>query len=93
MHDTQFRVIDIDGSPPPPALAGYKDTVYVAPGQRIALAVRFADYTDAMLPYMYHCHLAMHEDRGMMGQFLVLAPGQTPAPMPEQMHAGHHSMS
>ncbi|WP_059018559.1 multicopper oxidase domain-containing protein [Mycobacterium sp. M26] len=93
VHDTQFRVIDIDGSPPPPALAGYKDTVYVAPGQRIALSVRFADYTDAMLPYMYHCHLAMHEDRGMMGQFLVLAPGQTPAPMPEQMHAGHHSMS
>ncbi|WUI27030.1 multicopper oxidase domain-containing protein [Mycobacterium sp. NBC_00419] len=93
VHDTQFRVIDIDGSPPAPALAGYKDTVYVAPGQRIRLAVRFADYTDPTFPYMYHCHLAMHEDRGMMGQFLVLAPGQTPAPMQGQMPAGSgHSM-
>ena len=32
VHDTQFRVIDIDGSPPVPELAGYKDTVYVDPG-------------------------------------------------------------
>ncbi|BBY67615.1 multicopper oxidase [Mycolicibacterium helvum] len=93
VHDTQFRIIDVDGSPPVPALAGYKDTVYVAPGQRIRLAVRFTDYTDATFPYMYHCHLAMHEDRGMMGQFLVLAPGQTPAPMLGQMPAGSgHSM-
>ena len=81
VHDTQFRIVDIDGSPPPPELAGYKDTVYAPPGQRIRLAVRFADYTDPTYPYMYHCHLAMHEDHGMMGQFLVLAPGQEPAPM------------
>ncbi|WP_167102025.1 multicopper oxidase family protein [Mycobacterium sp. DL592] len=93
VHDTQFRIIDVDGAPPPPALAGYKDTVYVAPGQRIRLAVRFTDYTDATFPYMYHCHLAMHEDRGMMGQFLVLASGQAPAPMQGQMPGhGDHSM-
>lgn len=85
VHDTQFRIVDIDGSPPPPELAGYKDTVYAPPGQRIRLAVRFADYTDPTYPYMYHCHLAMHEDHGMMGQFLVLAPGQEPAPMAMDM--------
>ena len=28
---------------------------------------------------MYHCHLLWHEDQGMMGQFLVVEPGQTPA--------------
>ena len=22
-------------------------------------------------PYMYHCHILEHEDRGMMGQFTV----------------------
>ena len=81
VHDTRFRIIDVDGSPPDPVLAGYKDTVYVAPGQQIRLSVRFADYSDPTYPYMYHCHLAMHEDRGMMGQFLVLAPGERPLPM------------
>ena len=28
---------------------------------------------------MYHCHLLWHEDQGMMGQFLVVEPGQQPA--------------
>ena len=85
VHDTQFRIIDIDGMPPPPQLAGFKDTVYTPPGQRIRIAVRFSDYTDPTFPYMYHCHLALHEDQGMMGQFLVLEPGQQPAPMAMDM--------
>lgn len=85
VHDTQFRVIDIDGVPPPPQLAGAKDTVYTPPGQRIRLAVRFSDYTDPTFPYMYHCHLALHEDQGMMGQFLVLGPGQQAEPMDMDM--------
>lgn len=87
VHDTQFRIVDIDGAPPPPELAGYKDTVYAPPGQRIRLSVRFSDYTDPTYPYMYHCHLAMHEDQGMMGQFLVLGPDQEPAPMAMAMSA------
>ncbi len=88
VHDAQFRILDIDGSPPPPELAGYKDTVYAPPGQQIRLAIRFTDYTDPTYPYMYHCHLALHEDQGMMGQFLVLEPGQEPAQMTMDM-AGH----
>ena len=35
------------------------------------------DDTDPDTPYMYHCHLLFHEDRGMMGQFVVVAPGQS----------------
>ncbi len=89
VHDTQFRVIDIDGVPPPPQLAGAKDTVYTPPGQRIRLAVRFSDYTDPTFPYMYHCHLALHEDQGMMGQFLVLDPGQQAEPMDMDMDMPH----
>lgn len=93
VHDAQFRIVDIDGAPPPPELAGYKDTVYAPPGQRIRLVIRFADYTDPTYPYMYHCHLAMHEDQGMMGQFLVLAPGEVPAPtMDADMDMSGHSM-
>lgn len=81
VHDAQFRIAAIDGHAPPPALSGWKDTVYTAPGVNYTLVLRFADYTDPSYPYMYHCHLLLHEDHGMMGQFLVLAPGQRPAPM------------
>jgi hypothetical protein len=28
------------------------------------------------MPYMFHCHLLTHEDAGMMGQFVVVEPGQ-----------------
>lgn len=27
---------------------------------------RFSDFTDPATPYMFHCHLLQHEDRGMM---------------------------
>ncbi|MDG3008701.1 multicopper oxidase domain-containing protein [Rhodococcus sp. D2-41] len=90
VHDTQFQILDIDGTPPPPDLAGWKDTIYTTPGRTFRLALRFADYTDPTLPYMYHCHMLFHEDQGMMGQFLVLAPGQQPAPMTMDMPMGEH---
>ncbi|WP_246097978.1 multicopper oxidase family protein [Rhodococcus spelaei] len=95
VHDTQFRILDIDGAAPPPELSGWKDTVYARPGATIRLTLRFSEYADPTYPYMYHCHLMLHEDQGMMGQFLVLEPGQRPAPMPMamppmQMGAGGH---
>ncbi len=69
VHDTQFRIIDIDGAPPPPQLAGFKDTVYTPPGQRIRLPSGSPTTPIRPSPYMYHCHLALHEDSGQMGQF------------------------
>jgi FtsP/CotA-like multicopper oxidase with cupredoxin domain len=30
------------------------------------------------MPYMFHCHILQHEDRGMMGQFVVVGRGETP---------------
>ncbi|MFD3507952.1 multicopper oxidase family protein [Nocardia sp. NPDC058666] len=87
VHDVQFQVLAIDGNPPPPALSGWKDTVYTTPGATYTLAMHFADHTDPTFPYMYHCHLLHHEDKGMMGQFLVLGPGQQPAPMKMDMGA------
>lgn len=71
IHDVQFRILNRDGRPPDPAEQGLKDTVVVAPGEVVRLLLRFEDYTDPDLPYMYHCHLLEHEDAGMMGQFLV----------------------
>jgi blue copper oxidase len=75
VHDTRFRVLDVNGRPPPPPQSGWKDTVPVLPGDTVRIAVRFTDYADPNLPYMYHCHLLLHEDRGMMGQFVVTGPG------------------
>src|SRR5690606_9485264 len=82
VHDVQFRVLSVDGDPPPPELAGPKDTVYLEPQRTYRLLMRFEDYTDADVPYMFHCHMLWHEDQGMMGQFVVLEPGQEPGTVP-----------
>ena len=78
VHDVQFQVLDIDGQAPPPELAGWKDTVYTPPGVPYRLIMRFGKHTNPDVPYMYHCHLLWHEDQGMMGQFVVVEPGQEP---------------
>jgi FtsP/CotA-like multicopper oxidase with cupredoxin domain len=75
VHDVQFRLASIGGQPPSPELAGWKDTVYLRPDTEYRLVMHFTDYTDPDFPYMYHCHLLWHEDRGMMGQFVVVKPG------------------
>ncbi|WP_137843430.1 multicopper oxidase domain-containing protein [Microbacterium sp. 2FI] len=78
VHDTQFRVLSVDGAAPPAHLAGFKDTIALEWNREYRLLVRFDDYADPTTPYMYHCHLLWHEDQGMMGQFLVVEPGQAP---------------
>ncbi len=74
MHATHFLVAERNGSYNNVAdnEKGYKDTVYLAPNDRVKLMVKMTDYTDAANPYMYHCHFLEHEDAGMMGQFTVL---------------------
>ncbi|MEV6108614.1 multicopper oxidase domain-containing protein [Streptomyces sp. NPDC051940] len=76
VHDVQFRVLEVNGEQPPPPLRGPKDTVYVPSGTTMRLALRFDGPADPDVPYMYHCHLLYHEDGGMMGQFVVVEPGQ-----------------
>lgn len=76
IHDVRFEVREYAGKPPPPALTGLKDTVYVPPGESVHVLIHFSDYADAAYPYMFHCHILQHEDRGMMGQFLVVQPAE-----------------
>ncbi len=91
IHDVQFRILDIDGSPPPRWLDGWKDTIPVFPNQTSRLIMRFEDYADDRIPYMVHCHMLRHEDKGMMGQFLVTADGAGPDRIdPPGSHDGHH---
>ena len=74
VHDVQLRIVDVDGAPPPAQLAGAKDTVYLEPRRTYRLVMRFEDHADPEVPYMYHCHLLLHEDEGLMGQFVVVDP-------------------
>lgn len=48
--------------------SGYKDTVLVAPGERIEIIKPFDDFVGQ---FMYHCHNVEHEDMGMMREFNV----------------------
>lgn len=90
IHDVQFRVLTIDGGAPPPELDGPKDTIYLEPNRLYRLLVRFEDYADPTMPYMYHCHMLLHEDEGMMGQFVVIERGDEDAVgVPD--HDGHAS--
>jgi FtsP/CotA-like multicopper oxidase with cupredoxin domain len=87
VHDVQFRVLDVGGEAPGPELSGWKDTVYLGSGETVRLVMRFEDYTDPDTPYMFHCHLLAHHDDGMMGQFVVVEPGQAPEPVDHSAHA------
>jgi blue copper oxidase len=87
VHDVQFKLVAYRGAAPPPALAGWKDTVPIPPGHSAHFLARFSDYADPAAPYMFHCHLLRHEDRGLMGQFVVVRPGQAPQP-PAHAHHG-----
>ncbi|MFC7624400.1 multicopper oxidase family protein [Microlunatus sp. GCM10028923] len=89
VHDVQFRVLTIDDAPPPEWLRGPKDTIYLEPSRRYRLLLHFADYADPAMPYMYHCHMLLHEDEGMMGQFAVVEPGdEGAARAPEHQGSG-----
>jgi len=77
VHGVQFQVLSDGGGAPPPELSGWKDTIYLTPELRYELIMRLPSYADPAMPYMFHCHVLLHEDGGMMGQFAVVEPGQS----------------
>ncbi|WP_231928492.1 multicopper oxidase family protein [Micromonospora echinaurantiaca] len=89
IHEVAFEVLDIDGQQPPAYLRGPKDTVFVPGKSTVRLAVQFGHFTDPKTPYMYHCHILRHEDKGMMGQFVIVRPG-TEASVPRTLPTHHH---
>jgi bilirubin oxidase len=74
IHDVEFNILDRNGAAPDPWETGWKDVVYVPAQGSARVLMRFEDFADPVTPYMYHCHMLMHEDEGMMGQFVVVAP-------------------
>lgn len=89
IHDVQFQVIRYAGGPPPAVLAGWKDTILIAPNESVELRMRFTDFADAKSPYMFHCHLLRHEDQGLMGQFVVARPGEEVGSIHVPDHVAH----
>ncbi len=75
VHGNSFYILSINGSAPPASLRGKKDVITVPPmNGQVKIIIRFDDFSDPQMPYMYHCHILSHEDTGMMGQFLVTSP-------------------
>jgi hypothetical protein len=69
VHGLSFQVIERSGGPGYRHLdEGWKDSVLVMPGERVAVIMRFTDYEGL---YLYHCHNLEHEDLGMMRNYLV----------------------
>lgn len=84
LHDVQFYVLDRDGIPVTEEEQGRKDIVLVHSMETVRFIAKFETFADTSLTYVYHCHVLMHEDDGMMGQFLVVPqsvstdPGHSP---------------
>ena len=87
IHDVEFNVLSIDGASPPAEQQGWKDVILV-PGHQgppsssgshvVKFIAKFSDYADSIHPFMFHCHIALHEDEGMMGQFVVTGASALP---------------
>jgi len=71
IHDVQFYTLSVNGSAAPAYQQGWKDVILVEANATVKFIAKFTDYSDTLHPYMFHCHIALHEDEGMMGQFIV----------------------
>jgi FtsP/CotA-like multicopper oxidase with cupredoxin domain len=91
IHGVAFQIVPDGAASADPGL-GWKDTVLLAAGETVRLAIRFGPYEDPLTPYMYHCHLMWHEDEGMMAQFTVVDPDQVDA-APRTLDVDHDHLT
>ncbi|HEX3661989.1 MAG TPA: multicopper oxidase [Acidobacteriaceae bacterium] len=93
VHLVQFRILERQGydvptmlgsgklklvgmrRAPEPNEVGRKDTALVNPGEVLTILVHFEGYLGR---YVYHCHMAEHEDNDMMRPFEVIAADAPP---------------
>ncbi|MDE0282900.1 MAG: multicopper oxidase domain-containing protein [Gammaproteobacteria bacterium] len=71
VHGCSFLIEEMEGEAAPSDQRGWKDTVVVDDDDWAEIVVRFDHPATVRFPYMFHCHILEHEDRGMMGQFTV----------------------
>ncbi len=71
IHDVQFKIISRSTGAVPAHENGWKDTFSIQPSEKVTFLAKFEDFASSEWAFMYHCHMANHEDGGLMGQFLV----------------------
>ncbi|HLH23354.1 MAG TPA: multicopper oxidase family protein [Chloroflexota bacterium] len=69
LHTYSFQVLARNDQPEP--YAAWRDVVALPPGDRVRLAIPFADFGGKTV---FHCHVARHNDRGMMAVLEVAVP-------------------
>ncbi len=74
IHGGSFYLLDRNDNPVPAWEEGAKDVVLVDVAEHVRFIMKFEDYTTDGWPFMYHCHNLMHEDDGMMLQYVVVDP-------------------
>ena len=72
IHDVQFAIVERSTGPVADYEKGWKDTFYIQVNEQVTFVAKFDDFASSEHPFMYHCHMANHEDEGLMGQFLVV---------------------
>ena len=79
LHVDDYQIIREDGK----ALKGepqWADSIAIAPGKTITIRIPFADYAGT---FVFHCHVLVHEDHGMMAVVKVVDRGRPPLVVPE----------
>ncbi len=66
VHVNAFQVLEIDGQPVDPPI--YKDTVWVRKGTTVKIRMPFDKFAGKTV---YHCHILIHEDTGMMQNLMI----------------------
>jgi bilirubin oxidase len=51
---------------------GRKDVILIGPLEIVRFNAEFEDFSNPTVPYMYHCNMLYHKDRGMMEQFFLI---------------------
>ena len=68
IHINPYQVVAVNGQPVP--VRYNEDTTAVPPFGEITIRTRFLDFPGR---WVYHCHILLHEDNGMMGTVRALA--------------------
>ncbi len=78
-HQTDWYMLERNGSPPPPHENCLKETFFMDPGDTILIAGKLSDHLGK---FVVHCHMIDHEDHGLMSQFEVVSSPAPPPPGP-----------
>ena len=68
IHINDYQVVAVNGQPVP--VRYHEDTTGIPPFGEFTMRTRFTDFPGR---WVFHCHILLHEDHGMMGTVKALA--------------------